>query len=217
MSAELNLVIRLGVAFILGAAVGLERETAHRPAGFRTHTLVCIGAALVMSLSQAIPGADPARLGAQVVSGVGFLGAGSILREGFTVRGLTTAASLWVVATIGLACGAGYFLGAGLTVVLVVIVLGPLSKLEQMVPSIRPESKVVCLDIEDQPGQLGLVCQCLGRLAVSIKDVRMDEGSSSGRLAVWLTLKLPSVVSLDQVLTQLVDIKGVHGVTIDEH
>ncbi len=82
-----------------------------RPAGFRTHTLVCVGSALVMSLSQAIPGADPARLGAQVVSGVGFLGAGSILREGFTVRGLTTAASLWVVATIGLACGAGFSRG----------------------------------------------------------------------------------------------------------
>ena len=110
MSAELTLIIRLGTAFVLGAAVGLERESAHRPAGFRTHTLVCIGSALVMALSQAIPGADPARLGAQVVSGVGFLGAGSILREGFTVRGLTTAASLWVVATVVWLAGLATFL-----------------------------------------------------------------------------------------------------------
>lgn len=217
ISAEFNLVIRLGTAFILGAVVGLERESAHRPAGFRTHTLVCVGSALVMSLSQAIPGADPARLGAQVVSGVGFLGAGSILREGFTVRGLTTAASLWVVATIGLACGAGFFLGAGLTVILAVIALGPLSRLENLVPFIRPERRAVRLNLEDKPGRLGQVCQCLGRLTVSIKDVQIEEESASGRLAVWLTLKLPPPVSLDHVLAQLAQLEGVHGVTSDEH
>lgn len=216
MSAELTLIIRLGTAFVLGAAVGLERESAHRPAGFRTHTLVCIGSALVMALSQAIPGADPARLGAQVVSRVGFLGAGSILREGFTVRGLTTAASLWVVATIGLACGAGYFLGAGFTVVLAMVALGPLSRLEHFAPFIRPEQRVVRLDLEDRPGRLGQVCQCLGQLAVSIKGVQMEEGTIEGRLTVWLSLKLPSGVSLERVLAQLTQVKGVYGVTSDE-
>jgi putative Mg2+ transporter-C (MgtC) family protein len=216
MSNELTLVVRLGLAFILGAVVGLERESAHRPAGFRTHTLVSVGAALVMVLSQSIPGADPARMGAQVVSGVGFLGAGSILREGFTVRGLTTAASLWVVAAIGLACGAGFFLGAGFTVLLAVIALGPLSRLEKLLPSTRPEHKVVRLELEDLPGRLGTVCQCMGRLAVGIKDINIEEAAEKGRLAVWLTLNLPPAVSIQQVIAELSAIKGVYGVTSDE-
>ncbi|MGI6129150.1 MAG: MgtC/SapB family protein [bacterium] len=216
MSKELALIIRLTLAFVLGAIVGLERESAHRPAGFRTHTLVSVGAALVMVLSQSIPGADPARLGAQVVSGVGFLGAGSILREGLTVRGLTTAASLWVVATIGLACGAGFFLGAGFTVFLAFIALGPLSRLEKLLPSARPEHKVVRLELEDLPGRLGLVCQCLGKLGVSIKDIKMEDATLERRLLVWLTLSLPSAVSIQQVITELVGVEGVHGVTGDE-
>lgn len=115
MSPTLHWLVRLLVASFLGALVGLERESSHRPAGLRTHTLVAMGSALVMILSKEafqtfLPGSwDPGRLAAQVVSGIGFLGAGTILREGVTVRGLTTAASLWVVAGIGLAIGAGFY------------------------------------------------------------------------------------------------------------
>lgn len=108
---------RLFCALVMGAIVGMERELTHRPAGLRTHMLVALGACAVMLIGQlvfeqytplgAMP--DPARMAAQVVAGVGFLGAGTIMREGNAVRGLTTAASIWTVACLGLAVGAGYY------------------------------------------------------------------------------------------------------------
>ena len=109
--------MRLLCAMIVGLVIGTEREFTHRPAGMRTHILVALGACSVMITGELIfipystLGAtpDPARLGAQVITGVGFLGAGTILREGINVKGLTTAASLWTVACLGLAAGAGYY------------------------------------------------------------------------------------------------------------
>lgn len=110
-------VLRMLCAMLVGIVVGVERGRNHRPAGMRTHMLVALGACVTMVVSNflfvrfrplgATP--DPARLGAQVVSGVGFLGAGTIMREGLSVKGLTTAASIWAVACLGLAAGAGYY------------------------------------------------------------------------------------------------------------
>lgn len=132
----LDIFFRLAAAVILGGLVGLERESSHRPAGLRTHILVSLGSALIMVISMEafrnFPTGtwDPGRLAAQVVSGIGFIGAGTILHEGVTIRGLTTAASLWVVAGIGLAVGAGYYFGAVVTTLLVTIVLLYVHRLE---------------------------------------------------------------------------------------
>ena len=116
-----DMILRLLLATVLGGAVGIERGSGDRPAGFRTHILVCTGSALIMLVSMygfddtyvsGISNAnnrDSARIAAQVVSGIGFLGAGTIMHEGVTVRGLTTAASLWMVSAIGLAAGAGMY------------------------------------------------------------------------------------------------------------
>src|SRR5262245_178275 len=109
LGADLVYAVRLLVAAALGALVGLEREIRDPPAGMRTHLLVCLGSAGFTVLSIAAfpaPGSDPARVAAQIVTGVGFLGAGAILKEGATIRGLTTAASLWAVAAVGMAAGA---------------------------------------------------------------------------------------------------------------
>ena len=131
---EVVMVIRLVVAAILGGIVGIERGSGDRPAGFRTHILVCVGSALFMLVSlygfdDVYPQTakleedigqrrDSARIAAQVVSGIGFLGAGTILHEGLTIRGLTTAASLWMVSAIGLAAGSGmYFLSSVATII----------------------------------------------------------------------------------------------------
>ncbi len=113
----LDILLRLLCAMLIGAVIGTEREYTHRPAGMRTHMLVALGACAVMITSQLIfweyrpYGAtpDPARLSAQVITGVGFLGAGTILREGPTIKGLTTAASIWSVACLGIAAGGGYY------------------------------------------------------------------------------------------------------------
>ena len=110
---------KLGLASLLSGIIGYGREHSHRPAGFRTHILVAIGSALVMLTSvyvadkyEGIMNVDITRMSGQVVSGIGFLGAGTILREGFSVKGLTTAASLWAVSCIGIAVGAGVLVGA---------------------------------------------------------------------------------------------------------
>jgi len=126
---------KLGLAAVFSGIIGYEREHSHRPAGFRTHILVAVGSALVMLTSTYIFAAykgqtnlDPARLGAQVISGIGFLGAGTILREGFSVKGLTTAASLWAVSCIGLAVGIGYYEGAFVATIMIYLTLNLLKK-----------------------------------------------------------------------------------------
>lgn len=127
--AQLDIVVRLVAAAVLGALIGLEREIHEHPAGMRTHLLVALGSAgfTVLSIEAfAAPGADPARIAAQIVTGVGFLGAGAILKEGATIRGLTTAASLWTVAAVGMAAGAGAWVIAAATTVLVLVSLWPL-------------------------------------------------------------------------------------------
>ena len=126
---DYEIALRLFLACVFGGIVGLERERNDSPAGFRTHILVCLGSALIMILSMyafsnfTTVNKDPARLAAQVVSGIGFLGAGTILRDRTSIRGLTTAASLWVVSAIGLATGAGYYFSAAFVTLLVFLTL----------------------------------------------------------------------------------------------
>ncbi len=129
LGSEFDLAARLVLSAVLGALIGLEREIHDRPAGMRTHLLVSLGSASFTVLSiEAFkaPGADPARIAAQIVTGVGFLGAGAILKEGANVRGLTTAASLWAVAAVGMAAGAGAWSIAIVITIIVVVSLWPL-------------------------------------------------------------------------------------------
>lgn len=124
MITQNEVIIRLLLAILLGAVIGVERERWKKAAGLRTHMLVCIGAALITLTSiNAFIGADPARVAAGIITGIGFLGAGTIIAARGKVKGLTTAASLWVVAGVGLAIGAGFYLGAIVTAILVFIVL----------------------------------------------------------------------------------------------
>ena len=126
MPIEVEMVLRLLLATALGAIIGYQRERAGKPAGLRTHILICAGAALftVASLYGFGTAADPARIAAGIVAGIGFLGAGAIMRRGEgVVAGLTTAATIWAVAAIGLAAGAGLYLVSAVTTVIILIVL----------------------------------------------------------------------------------------------
>ena len=125
MGIELEMVLRLLLATALGAIIGYQRERAGKSAGLRTHTLICVGAALftVASLYGFGAPADPARVAAGIVAGIGFLGAGAIIRTREHVVGLTTAATIWAVAAIGLAAGAGLYLLSAVTTALILIVL----------------------------------------------------------------------------------------------
>jgi putative Mg2+ transporter-C (MgtC) family protein len=134
LNLQLELALRILVAAVLGAAIGLERERHDHPAGMRTHLLVAVGAATFTVLSiEAFkaPGADPARVAAQIVTGIGFLGAGAILKSGGSVKGLTTAASLWAVAAVGMASGAAAWGVAVAATLIVVVSLWPLHEIER--------------------------------------------------------------------------------------
>ena len=132
---------RVCLAALLGGIIGYERQHSHRPAGLRTHILVAVGAALVMCTSEYVilrmGGGDIMRMGAQVISGIGFLGAGTILREGFSVKGLTTAASLWAVSCIGLAVGIGFWPGAAIATAVMYLTLNALNKMVKRFSKIR--------------------------------------------------------------------------------
>jgi putative Mg2+ transporter-C (MgtC) family protein len=155
--SHLEMVFRLACALFVGAVIGTEREYTHRPAGMRTHILVSVGSCVVMLTSQVIFSkylpfgitADPARLSAQVISGVGFLGAGTIMREGLTVKGLTTAASLWTVACLGIAAGGGFYDVALLGMVFAMLALTIFEWLQRRLPGNGSVSDVFTVDCAD--------------------------------------------------------------------
>ncbi|MCC6618580.1 MAG: MgtC/SapB family protein [Chloroflexi bacterium] len=133
VTVQVELALRLTVGLVLGAIIGFERELHRQPAGFRTHSLVALGAALFAIISgygYTGDNADPTRIAAQIVSGIGFLGAGTILQFRGHIRGLTTAASLWSVAAVGAATGTGLYVLAVLGTVLIIVVLSLLDRVE---------------------------------------------------------------------------------------
>ena len=214
MISEEELFLRLVLSCILGGIIGYERQSRRKSAGLRTNVLVCLGACLIMILSQALyenvegrTNADPARLAAQVVSGIGFLGAGAIMKEGLTVTGLTTAACLWVVAGVGLAVGSGFYSGALMTTALVFVTLGSLSRLDDWVD----HEKNIGLNIHtvDKPGQLMEISTCLEDLQLKVRGIKVkadeDEVETNGDKLMYINLEIfnkqgiKSIVIVDAV------------------
>ncbi len=165
----IDALVKLGITTMLSGFIGFEREHSHRPAGFRTHILVSVSSALVMLTSvyvfdsQGMVG-DVTRMSAQVLSGIGFLGAGTILREGFSVKGLTTAASLWAVACIGIAVGAGFYAGAFVATIVIYLTLNSLKRF-----IVRGSTgKLLFVEIRDVGTQLPIITktikQCGGKI-----------------------------------------------------
>jgi putative Mg2+ transporter-C (MgtC) family protein len=206
---------RLAVAAALGSVIGFEREFREREAGLRTHLLVSVGAALFTIVSaygfRDILGAsgpsvlvrlDPSRIAAQIVSGIGFLGAGAIIRQGLSVRGLTTAASLWVVAAIGMAAGSGFYAGAVLATALGLIALWPVRVLAyRVIERIRPEENLLTVELkEGQP---------VGPFIAQLDDVRHFELSDERDRRV-IQLELPHID--EDLVARLSDLDYVIGI-----
>lgn len=178
MISNLELVLRILSSAVIGGIIGIEREAHNRPAGFRTHILVTMGAALIMLIStQAFQGLnvinDPGRIAAQVVSGVGFLGAGTIIISGQEIRGLTTAASLWVCAGIGLAIGSGFYLGGVVTALIVFLSLSVLSKIEMKLVSSK--YKVISIVCRERPGLIGDLGHVFGKHGILIMALKINK------------------------------------------
>lgn len=217
--------IPLALAALLGGIVGLERESANRPAGLRTHVLVCVGSALVMQVSLAMyeltinrgyGNGDPGRIAAQVVSGIGFLGAGTIMREGLSIRGLTTAASLWVVAAVGLAAGAGMYLEATVAAIMMLITLTVLSAVERRFIKAGNHHSIA-VQVADTPGRLAALASVIGRAGANIKNVQMRGGPVPGSVEITFYVKLTNPrVSPHALIADLLAVEGVMSVTEEE-
>jgi putative Mg2+ transporter-C (MgtC) family protein len=197
-----ELLLRLALTVGLCGAIGLEREARGQVAGLRTHILVGLGAALFTLVSAYAfdadePGSrvDPTRIAAQIVTGIGFLGAGTIIRQGLTVRGLTTAASLWIVAAVGMASGAGYYLGAAATTGAVLVSLIGFRRIRPLLMSTL-RTDLVLLEIEmDEKGELGAVLEALGRHGVRVD--AMESEREEGLLGFRLELQVPPGSNLE--------------------
>ena len=165
---------KLLLSCVLGGLIGYEREARHKSAGLRTNILVCLGSCLVMMISvgfQEWTNADAARIAAQVVSGIGFLGAGAIMKEGLSVTGLTTAACLWVVAGVGLAVGFGFYTGAIMTTALVFLVLRVFGSYDSWM--VREDNFAVAIVAENRPGVIQSVTDLLAAQDYSLHGIRI--------------------------------------------
>lgn len=213
MISELEVVIRLLLSAFFGGLIGMEREFNNRPAGLRTHVLVALGSCLIMIISMyGFSGyADPSRLAAQVVSGIGFLGAGTILNKGNAIRGLTTAASLWVCGGIGLAVGNGYYVGAVATVIIVLFTLITLGLLEKKL--LKSKYRVLIVQCEEKPGKIGEIGQTFGRYSISIKDIKIinegDVDDGLGSIEIHFAVKIPRNFSRAHFYEDLLKIPGI--------
>lgn len=178
---------RLFCALIIGIVIGTEREFTHRPAGMRTHMLVALGSCSIMLVGQMIfvqyrpfgASIDPARLAAQVIAGVGFLGAGTILREGASVRGLTTAASVWTVACLGIAVGGGYYIVGLLGMVYMFITLVWFERLQKRIMKNRYVKGTCILESTTVTDSVQTVKDLAEQHQITISDVHIEHSTAN--------------------------------------
>jgi putative Mg2+ transporter-C (MgtC) family protein len=210
--------LRLALAAFLGGLIGVERELREREAGLRTHLLVALGSALFtivgaygfrdfLESGDAVVQADPTRIAAQIVTGIGFLGAGAIIRQGFSIRGLTTAATLWVVAAVGLAAGAGYYSAAVITTAVVLIALYPLRIMAyQILRRFRVEDGTLLVELP--AGQApGAVIDEIEQTGARIRSVDLSQEGDRRRLQLDLTL--PRDLAAPRLVSRVADVEHV--------
>ena len=214
----LSVTVRLVLAMICGGVIGLERERKRRPAGFRTHILICLGAAMTTMTSQYLVlnlnlFTDMARLGAQVIAGIGFIGAGTIIiTKRRQVKGLTTAAGLWAAAIVGLCCGAAFFEGAVFATVIILLAELVFSKLEYFLVS---NARVCNLYVEyADSSKLGTVVDTIKKTGAYIVDMEVTKKSSAeGRnpCAVF-SIRTPRKITHQAIMTMLAKLDGILSV-----
>lgn len=220
MLAWWEIVARIVLAMVIGGVVGVQREFQRTAAGFRTHTLVALGACVAMLTNEYLfrtfspmSNMDIARMGSYVISGIGFLGAGSIIKDGFKIQGLTTAAGLWVVACLGIAAGAGFYIAAFAGTFMVVITLTLLKVMEDKFMRKKHRTQID-LQIKNSPGQLARVMSAIGCMGLSIRDVHMED-SDEKWLDVSIMTTLPNGLGMESIGEKLDDIKGVRVIALN--
>lgn len=230
---EMDILFRLTLALVLGGLIGFEREQSNHAAGFRTNILVCLGACLLMLLSiygfadfveEPNVRVDPARLAAAVITGVGFLGAGTILFTGKSITGLTTAASLWVVAAIGLAVGAGFYFASTSVTVMALLTLWLFNKLEKRYIKAKKDH-LIKIHAGDLSRVMSKLSGILNDRKVTVKKMMLEDVEPSGdsshadeaqpltRLVLHVTMPYRKNVSIMTVLDDLKKLEGIRWVS----
>jgi putative Mg2+ transporter-C (MgtC) family protein len=221
---ETHVMVRLLLALLLGGAIGLERESQGRPAGLRTHILVCLGATIIMLASQSMAilsqdlaptarvSVDPGRIAAGIVTGIGFLGAGAILRIGDLVRGLTTAGCIWFVAGLGIVIGQGLY---SLAVVATAVILVALLALTRVERRMRP-SVYRSISVATTPGNLRDVDQrCRTTLAerdIAVQDVLTQLSPADGKAELTFKIRVKQLLQSPETVQALAALTGVSDV-----
>jgi len=213
-SLHLELLLQLVLATVLGGAIGLEREMKGKPAGLRTNILICLGSVLYTKLSVAMAAgnADPTRIAAQIVTGVGFIGAGTILHARGAVVGLTSAATIWVVAAIGVALGAASYWEAAGTTLLVLVVLQGLGRVERLVARQSTQSTLL-VHARPEPTALDELEAVVRRTGLEIE--RQASRRENVDLVIEFTLRGPKRLH-DEVMIALLHHPGVRTVSTGE-
>jgi putative Mg2+ transporter-C (MgtC) family protein len=204
-----TIIFRLLLSLILGGLIGWERESRRQPAGLRTHILICIGSSLLMLTSIFIPqtfenfqNGDPGRIAAQVVSGIGFLGGGAIFKLGANIRGLTTAATIWAVAAIGLTIGAGAYIGAIVATILILFVLIVMDKVEN---KYFPELslKILQLNFSSSKMETDLVFAIMERYGIIVQSVNIAQSLNKKNTKMKFIIHVPKKLDLKKFYKEL--------------
>lgn len=220
MERYIIVVFKLMISVILGGLVGYERQFKNRPAGLRTHILVCIGATLVQIISvdyysiNNFYNSDPMRLGAQVISGIGFLGAGTILKEGINVKGLTTAASLWVVACIGLSIGSGLYFESIVATIFIYFCLKWIKDVEKRLVEGKRYITLKII-VRDQPGVIGEIASFLGKRRINIIYINLERVDDY-YVEVELTVNMPYMQDSTQLINEISTLDVVENINMEE-
>jgi putative Mg2+ transporter-C (MgtC) family protein len=221
---QLHITLRLALSVLLGGLIGFERERNSHAAGLRTHILVCLGSTLIMLLSMYgfsdfakldNVRLDPTRMAAQVISGIGFLGAGTILFTGKSITGLTTAASLWVVAAIGLTIGAGFYYASGLASMFALLSLWVLNVVEKKYFNGK-KLRTLRIRATERAGLLTSVSASLTKKGHDIKTLSLEESDElSNSIVITLTIRMAKNTSLTSLVEDIQNMDAVHAVSCE--
>jgi putative Mg2+ transporter-C (MgtC) family protein len=203
----LDVTLRILISIVLGALIGFERERRNRPAGLRTHILVSLGSCLFTISSIEFSkiyggGVDPSRVAANIFTGIGFLGAGTIMKEGLTIKGLTTAATIWLSSAIGLSCGLGSYFSAILVSILAFFILIFVRSFElEKFGILKGNLKIFNVKVTDRPGQLGKIGTIFGKYGIHIRNVKFEREENF--LNIEFVLNVPENIEIKDVCNEL--------------
>jgi len=214
MNVYLEVLLKIVVATLFGGLVGLEREHHNQPAGLKTHIILCVGATLItivsIDLARDFAGAhptDPTRIAANIVTGIGFLGGGAILRMGATVRGLTTAACIWTVTGVGMAVGAGKYYPAALVILTILLTLHFLGRFENVFID-RRKLKRIAITARSSPDLLGSIEKILSDCGITIKNIDISRELNEPNVEIQALVSMPERLNLNKLTEEIFQIPG---------